>query len=652
MADMHPNDIGLATFEDVGDVAKLKTVAKTVVGAVNELYQSNDINKKSLGKQLYVDGENNIIIGENNVVYGSGNLIIGSNNIVVGDDINLVAEGASKYTSDSSNVTYISFNARESKLNYALTISPTGSPPAPFHIGNKIILSITKVWMTPAYDDWVKVESGVQLAEIINVNESSKYIELSGFNLSADPPDEAHTVEQTTVIGTCIPLNEEHKVQGSPDCVSFGGTVSGKNSVAFSIATALGTNALAACNGTARGDYSAAFCLGNTHGYCSFANNTGRSYGDYSTALNNGTAYSPYSLSHGHYCRVAGRPLKCISINQSDKSLEIDYNDSLVGISAGSKILLRCFSSSSSLILSEIEVKSVNEHTIYLNPNVFLGGSGTSAYQLFPDGIIFAIDNSTSYANASTSGGYYTIASGKYTTSNGQHTVAGAEGANIWGKYGLITDPYSLALANGNNTKTLGLAFKVLSTGSVHADSAYTTPCADYAEYFEWLDGNPDSEDRVGYFVKLSGDKIVKCGEFDTPLGIVSATPAIVGDSAELHWKDKFVTDDFGRVQYHDVVVPAEYDENENLICEEHIERQPIINPDWDNLKEYISRNDRAEWAPVGVLGKLIVYDDGTLKTGDICRPGPDGIAVKSIENGYPVLKRISDDKVLIWFRG
>ena len=54
----------------------------------------------------------------------------------------------------------------------------------------------------------------------------------------------------------------------------------------------------------------------------------------------------------------------------------------------------------------------------------------------------------------------------------------------------------------------------------------------------------------------------------------------------------------------------------------------------------------------VGVLGKLIVYDDGTLNSGDICRCGNGGKAVKSIENGYTVLKRISDDKVLIWFKG
>ena len=230
------------------------------------------------------------------------------------------------------------------------------------------------------------------------------------------------------------------------------------------------------------------------------------------------------------------------------------------------------------------------------------------------------------------------------------HMVSGADGCASFGKYGIATDEYSLALGNGTSPDAPGLAFKVLTDGSVHADGEYTTPCADYAEFFEWDDGNPDNEDRTGYFVKLVGEKITKCDEFDTPLGIVSATPAIIGDSGEMHWKDKFVTDDFGRVQYHDVVIPEEKDEEGNIVIEEHIETQPVINPEWNNDETYIPRSKRKEWSPVGVLGKLIVYDDGTLNPGDICRTGKDGIAVKSVKNGYQVLKRISQDKVLIWF--
>ena len=96
----------------------------------------------------------------------------------------------------------------------------------------------------------------------------------------------------------------------------------------------------------------------------------------------------------------------------------------------------------------------------------------------------------------------------------------------------------------------------------------------------------------------------------------------------------------------------ANKDEDGNVVIEEHTETQPVLNPEWNAEQEYIPRKDRPEWAAVGVLGKLIVYDDGTLQSGDICRCGANGKAVKSIENGYTVLKRVADDKVLIWFKG
>ena len=244
------------------------------------------------------------------------------------------------------------------------------------------------------------------------------------------------------------------------------------------------------------------------------------------------------------------------------------------------------------------------------------------------------------------------MATGRYSFAYGYQVIAANDGAVIFGKYGINDERCSLALANGTAIKTPGLAFKVLSDGSVHADKEYTSPCADYAEYFEWADGNPNNEDRAGYFVKLKDGKIVLCEDFDTPLGIISATPAIIGDSGEMHWQGKFLTDDFGRIQYCDVTVPAETDEDGNIVTEEHIETQPILNPQWNPEQEYIPRKDRAEWSAVGVLGKLIVYDDGTLQSGDICRCGDGGKAVKSIENGYTVLKRVSDDKVIIWFKG
>ena len=98
MAEIHPNDIGLATFADVGDVEKLKTSAKNLVDALNEIYQ-NGTQGGNFGEQMYVDGENNIILGENNIVCGNNNFIIGSDNIVVGDNITMIASKKYKYGS-------------------------------------------------------------------------------------------------------------------------------------------------------------------------------------------------------------------------------------------------------------------------------------------------------------------------------------------------------------------------------------------------------------------------------------------------------------------------------------------------------------------------------------------------------------------------
>lgn len=652
MGEIHPNDIGLATYDEVGDVAKLRTTAKTIVTAINELYQNGGSSSSALGTQLYVDGEDNIIIGENNVVKGNGNLILGSNNIIVGNDFNIVSDNVYKYKDPYSSLYYEWFDAYENKIYYYYWLENEDDVfVAPFHVGDKVIVNVSKSWTDEEWMDYVSVESGFKIVEILEVDESAMSIKISDVGLPTDPPDDIHIIEDYTYTSTFIPLNNEYTVEKGESGISFGGSAAGIKSVSMGYGRANGTYSAAVGSSVADGSYSVSLCLSAAKKYGSFAANYGQSNGEEATALNYGFAYSPYSFAHGYYAKTYGRPLKATTLSTSGKYVVIASGYSLSGITAGSKIILRCFNNNNTIIFSEQNVKSVSGNTIYFADDAYMGGSGSYAYQLFPDGIIFSLDTSTSYANASQAGGYYAVASGKYTNANGYHTIAAGEGANIWGKYGMITEPYSLALANGTAIKTPGLAFKVLSDGSVHADAEYTSPCADYAEYFEWEDGNPNAEDRVGYFVKLVGEKIVKCGEFDKPLGIISAMPAIIGDSGEMHWKGKFMTDEFGRIQYHDVVIPAEYDEEFNLITEEHIERQPILNPNWDNTEEYIPRKNRPEWSPVGVLGKLVVYDDGTLQSGDICRPGANGIAVKSIENGYPVLKRISEDKVLVWFK-
>lgn len=509
------------------------------------------------------------------------------------------------------------------------------------------------------YIMWAKEVSGVGDAKCIPLprealevdydeNTQSGTITLEEFFESVVPPTETCNIVSSIFANEFVILSGTSTLKCSETAVSFGGESTGNKSFATANAKATGDGSFAANSGRAENTNAAAFGSAYALARYSFGANSARCEGSYSAAFNSSNNYTQYSISVGCGTKILGRALKGVSINGTASTVTIESGQNTTGI-VGKKIIMRCYNQMNSYMLKEGVVDAVNDTVLTVS------GMNFNTYypeSLFPDKYIFIVDTSASYSTSDLVSGYYAFATSKYTFAHGMYVTTAKDGSVIFGKYGTSDDEYSLALANGTSLKEQGLAFKVLSDGRVNADGAYTTPCADYAEFFEWADGNQDYEDRAGYFVKLEGEKIVKCNDFDEPLGIVSATPAIIGDSGELHWKDKFVTDDFGRIKYHDVVVPQETDEEGNVLIEEHIETHPVINPEWNNDEEYIPRNKRPEWSAVGVLGKLIVYDDGTLKAGDVCRTGPGGIAVKSVKNGYQVLKRISDDKIMIWFKG
>ena len=184
----------------------------------------------------------------------------------------------------------------------------------------------------------------------------------------------------------------------------------------------------------------------------------------------------------------------------------------------------------------------------------------------------------------------------------------------------------------GNGSTYLSNAFRVRFDGNVYSQGSYNTPGADYAEYFEWQDGNPQGEDRVGRFVKLSSidtDKI----EFATGspdervLGVVSASPTIAGNSYSDQWHGMYLTDDFGRLLL---------DEENNF----------IVNSEYDSELEYVGREDRPEWSAVGFMGRVRVQDDGSCVPGGLCKPSANGVATTSESNGYVVLKRITSSVV------
>jgi hypothetical protein len=128
--------------------------------------------------------------------------------------------------------------------------------------------------------------------------------------------------------------------------------------------------------------------------------------------------------------------------------------------------------------------------------------------------------------------------------------------------------------------------FDLYGDGNGKCDGSWTGGGADYAEYFEWADGNINNEDRRGYSVSLIDNKIKIAEKGENIIGVISGNPSIVGDAAWNKWSGKHLKDDFG-----------------SYILDEDGNR--ILNPNYDENAEYIPREKRPEWSVVGLMGKL-----------------------------------------------
>jgi len=89
--------------------------------------------------------------------------------------------------------------------------------------------------------------------------------------------------------------------------------------------------------------------------------------------------------------------------------------------------------------------------------------------------------------------------------------------------------------------------FNFRGDGNAYADASWNASGADYAEYFEWADGNTDNNDRVGYSVSLVNNKIKIAESGETVIGVISGNPSVVGDTSWNKWQGKHMRDDYGR---------------------------------------------------------------------------------------------------------
>ena len=234
--------------------------------------------------------------------------------------------------------------------------------------------------------------------------------------------------------------------------------------------------------------------------------------------------------------------------------------------------------------------------------------------------------NTQAIGNFSDAGGYYTIAQNSYQTVVGKYNEPSNSANN-----GLANDD-AFIIGNGTGAAIRSNAFRVQFNGDVFSASGNYTDGADYAEMFEWLDGNPYNEDRRGYFVTLEGEHVrLANAEDDYILGVVSAAPSVVGDAQGCGWQGMYLRDVRGSVIY-------EWADGQ---------QQPKLNPQYDPSRSYVPRTQRPEWAAVGIVGKLIVRDDGSCHPNDYCGPNEQGIAT-AYARGYRVMKRLDAENVLI----
>jgi hypothetical protein len=150
-----------------------------------------------------------------------------------------------------------------------------------------------------------------------------------------------------------------------------------------------------------------------------------------------------------------------------------------------------------------------------------------------------------------------------------------------------------LALAHGGSGDDYLVAgeasalFRLAADGNGSCAGAWSGGGADFAEYFEWADGNPDAEDRRGLAVVLTeAGHIRPARNGETPIGVISSHPCVIGNDDGGQWPGRFLRDAYGS-PLRDAT------------------GQPRLAPDFDPETPYQPRATRPDWALVGLTGRL-----------------------------------------------
>ena len=252
--------------------------------------------------------------------------------------------------------------------------------------------------------------------------------------------------------------------------------------------------------------------------------------------------------------------------------------------------------------------------------------------------------------------GSNTQATNYYSHSEGLGTISKGRNQTAMGKYNIADTSSLLIVGKGSKDSARSNAFTLSSAGDGWFAGTVTSTGADYAEYFEWEDGNINNEDRIGMVVTLESDKIRLANSGDDVLGIVTGTAMVLGDNAEHEWKNKYISDVYGRIVYDEPVEEFveyfDYETGKQVRMSIGFSEYPKLNPEYDSEKEYISRAKRKEWDAIGLLGKLHVNDDGSCVVGGYAKVKSNGIVTASeTKTNMRVMKRITDSVLYVMMK-
>ena len=189
-----------------------------------------------------------------------------------------------------------------------------------------------------------------------------------------------------------------------------------------------------------------------------------------------------------------------------------------------------------------------------------------------------------------------------------------------------------------------------------------------FSEMYEW--STIPKNCRYGRIVQFNDEdsNLIQLAKNNTDIiGVTTINTVVTSDLSEDRWIAKYIFDEYGDfyMQEKIIAIGTKAFDNVNEFAYISTRKQKIYEQieyeKFDPTKEYIPRNNRAEWIRVNLIGKCIVEDFGSCENSKYCKlySGDDenlyGSVVPADENDncpkWRILYRFSEKTLMIFFK-